>query len=641
MEKRTYLKSLLVPSTFIILLLLFLTSSVSAQYTMYELEIPVPGDTWLAADLYTPDIDEALPIIFIQTPYDKESYRHRPMPLETDNIAWVVMDWRGFYASAHAEVLVPFYGEDGAAAIEWMADQTWCNGRVAMYGGSALGAIQYLTAQYRPEHLVCAVPINHAVQIRYLKYYHAGVKRTEYVESLGGWQPVSFFVDRHPYHDWFWTFTERLSDYSHKINIPMLVISGWWDMTPDEAIMTYQDLQQRTEIGVREHHKLLMGPWSHSTVDNFYQGAWVFPTAVDEAKWETYEFLNFWLMQDEQNYYDRAPVRYFDLGTDSFLEAEIWPPTENEEHHLYFVGSQLSDSAPSLPDDSRVFEYDPRDPVPTLAGRLFNNFLTAGPGDLSPLDGRTDILVYETDVLTEPIEMRGYIQTNVFMSSDCIDTDVSVILADVFPGGQARFITDGIRRLRFRDGFGQDQLGVPGEVYELEIPMQTMSATFLPGHRIRLYVSGSNFPRFDRNLNNGGEMYVAGDTLISTTTIYQDELRPSSLVFASPQVAQADVGDQESIKSSLPETSEFIIGVYPNPFNAATTVKVTLHRTSPLSLELYNITGQRVYVIADGMYPAGTHEFTVDGSQLTSGVYFLRTVSPDSPAHVRKLMLLK
>jgi uncharacterized protein len=625
--------------TFIILLLS--ASIASAQYTMYELEIPVPGDTWLAADLYTPDIDAALPIIFIQTPYNKESFRHHPLPLETDNLAWVVMDWRGFYGSAHAAVRLPFYGEDGAAAIEWMAEQPWSNGRIGMYGGSALGAIQYLTAQYRPEHLVCAVPINHASQIRYLKYYHGGVKRTEFVGSLGGWQPVSFFVDRHPYHDWFWNFTERLSDYTHKIDVPMLVISGWWDMSPDEAIMCYQDLRERTRTDIRDHHRLLMGPWSHSTVGHLHQGIWTFPTAVNVGKLETIEFFNHWLMQDESVIYNPAPVRYFDLGNDEFLEAENWPPTENEDRHLYFVEEELSETPPAGPNDSRIFDYDPRSPVPTLGGRLFANFLNPGPGNLTPLDGRTDMLVYETDVLTEPIEMRGYIRSNVFVSTNRLDTDVMVILADVFPNGDVRFITDGARRLRFRSGFGNQQLAIPGQIYELEVPMQVMSASFLPGHKVRLYVSGSNYPRFDRNLNNGGEMYAEGDTLIASTTIHQDAVRPSSLVFASPVEGAIAIADLDASRAKSADGNAIEVSAYPNPFNALTTVSVTLPHATALRIELYNVAGQRVQVIADGRYSAGTHGYSVDASDLASGVYFIHTIIPDTPGIVRKLMLIK
>ncbi len=626
--------------------LLLQPNTASAQYDRYDLHIPMPDTTWLAADLYTPDSTNAMPVIFIQTPYNKNKYRLRGMPLDTDDYAWVVMDWRGFYGSSQADNGLPFYGRDGADAIQWIADQPWCNGKIATYGGSALGQIQYLTAQYHPKGLVCSVPVNHALQIRYLKYYHAGVKRVEYIEALGGWNPVDMLVNQFPIYNWFWNWMEDFSDYSAEIYTPFLVITGWWDMNPDEALITYQKLIENSVESVRDDHRLMVGPWTHSTVGGLYQGDWTFPTAVGAGDQAALAFINHWMLGAQWGSQGLHNVSYFDLGTDDFKFVETWPPTEVEQFELYLNDQSLTTDPPTTPNGSQGFEYDPRHPVYTLGGRTFHRLVDSGPVDLNSLDSRDDVLLYETPPLTEPLEVTGYIRANIFMSSDRLDTDVTVWLADVFPNGRARLITDGIRRVRFRDSLSNPQLGEPGEIYELRIPMQNMAVTFLPGHKIRLYVSGSNWPRFDRNLNNGGEQYVPGDTLIASTTIYQNADNPSSLIFSvpaprRPSTITSETGFAAADQGATVTEASAAMSVHPNPFNSATSVRIDLSQASDLRVDVYNVTGRLVATLAQGTYTAGAHTFTLDGSALASGVYFVRANLPHQPAQTQKILLLR
>jgi uncharacterized protein len=611
----------------------------NADFDRWNLQIPVPEDTWLAADLYMPDTAMvAMPVIFIQTPYNKIKYRRNGPPLETEDYAFVIMDWRGKYGSQHAAVPRPQYGVDGAIAVDWIAEQEWCNGKIGLYGGSALGQIQWLTAKEQPEHLTCIVPINHALTTHYQKYYHGGVKRLEYVETLSGFPWIPFLINRFPLQGQFWQFIEESTNNTENILVPALVVSGWWDMTPDESIHTYNALCEESPDSVRDKHKLLIGPWTHSSVGLLHQGDYVYPSAEGMAGQAAVWFFNHHLRGIGED--DEPAVTYFELGPDSFRTSEEWPPEDAEQTQLFLTADGL-DLEPGN-DGTDQFTYDPRTPVRTHGGRVFSRHLNPGPRDLNRLDIRDDVLRYETLPLIESVRMAGDMYVRLQVSSDRTDTDFAVFLADVYPNGTARFITDGIRRLRFREGFRMERLAEPDQVYELDIPLQSMAATFEAGHKIRLYVTSSNYPRFDRNLNNGGEMYVAGDTLVAHNTVHRTALHPSSLwvtVLDSPDIDFAGHGDEVVEPATQP--SAFALNAYPNPFNAATTVSLTLPSASDLTIAVYNVTGQQVASLTDGPLNAGTHTFTFNASHLASGLYFVRATVPGELDQVMKLMLVR
>jgi len=623
-------------STLLFLFLFFIPLISHADFNRYDLQIPVPEDTWLAADLYMPDTATvAMPVVFVQTPYNKNRYRRSGPPLNTEAFAFVIMDWRGKHGSSHAAVPFPKYGEDGAIAVEWIASREWCDGKIGTYGNSALAQVQWLTAKEQPEGLTCIIPINHAVKTRYQKYYHGGVKRTEYVESLGSWAWVPYLVNEHPTHDTFWQFISQITDYTQDITVPVLQITGWWDMTPDESLMTYAALQEVSPDSVRDQHKLLVGPWTHSTVGQLHQGDYDFPSAQGEAAREATLFFNYHLRGEGED--TRAPVRYFELGPDSFQTAETWPPEGVEQFPLFLTDDGLR----RVPNGNGAdtFPYNPRTPVRTHGGRIMTRHLKAGPARMNWLNQRGDVLMYQTPQLGEDVRVAGYIHTRLFVSTNRTDTDFAVFLVDVSPNGSARLITDGIRRLRFRDGYGLGQDAVPGEIYELDIPMQSMSVTFQRGHKIRLYVTSSNYPRFDRNLNNGGQMYVPGDTLIALNTVHRTSIHQSALWLGLLDPPATSVFDDSQQDVALP--TEFSMNAYPNPFNAATTVSMSLPHGAELSINVYNVVGQQIATLADGRFNAGKHTFTFDASDLASGLYFVRATVPGHLDAIQKVMLVR
>ncbi len=625
-----------------------------ADFDRYDLQIPVPPNTWLAADLYMPDsATVAMPVVLVQTPYNKNKFRLRGPPLDTEAFAFVIMDWRGKHGSSHADIPFPKYGEDGALAIEWIASRDWCNGKVAMYGGSALAQVQWLTAKEQPDHLVCMVPINHAIQTRYQKYYHGGVKRTEYVETLSGWEWIPTLVNNHPTYDTFWQWISWKTNNAQDIQVPVLLVSGWWDMTPDEALITFNDLVDTAPDSIRDSHKLLIGPWTHTTVGRPQQGSFLYPAATGELGEMATKFLLHHLRDVGED--NEPAVRYFDLGPDTFRTADSWPP-EGGEHYPFYItdeGLRTYQSGNGV----EGFPYNPRMPIATEGGRLFKKTLNPGPHDIAELTQRGDVLYFDTPMMTESVEIAGYIHANLYVSTNRPDTDFMVFLADVYPNGTARFITDGARRIRFRNNFSTEELAEPGQVYELDIPMQSMALTIEPAHRLRLYITSSNYPRFDLNLNNGGEMYAPGDTLIAFNSVHYSTAHPSALWLpihlsnsqsadvlnggTSSQVRNGQGTELAVDESSSLLPDEFVVNAYPNPFNDAATVSVALPQAGQLTLKLYNVTGQEVATLTDATHPAGRHEFSFQASNLASGLYFLRAIVPGQTEQVRKLMLVR
>lgn len=621
------------------LMVLLCAVPVHGQLQRFDLQIPVPTDTWLAGDLYAADSTSARPVILIQTPYNKEHYQDEGVPLDIgDNYALVILDWRGFYASDHAaQDGAPGYGEDGATAIAWLADQNWCNGRVGTWGGSALGDVQFKTAREQPPALVCAAPWIHPMAMHYEQYYHGGVLRTEYLLYFGLiWPDVAAFVLEHPTEDVAWDLAFQLTDSFEDITVPMHITTGWWDLAPDLVIDTFHELQQRSAMDVRDQHRLLIGPWEHSNVDSTTTGDGHFPNAERAAHDDVMAYFDHHLRELDNGWEDQAAVRVYDLGPDMFVDHGAWPPSQATELTLFLGEGTLTESAPALPDLDDEFVYDPRDPVPTLGGRTFLPLVPVGPASLSELTGRPDILIYDTPVLSDPLRLTGPVSMTLYATSDKADTDVAVLLADVHPDGTPWLLTDGIRRFRFAHGFDEEELVPSGDPVALDIRMQSLSATIRPGHRLRLYVTGSNFSRFDRNLNNGGPMYTEGDTLLSTTRVLRGSDRPSALHLTTTSLADA-THRPAPIRPSAP----IHVTASPNPFNATTRVLFTLDHAGMVSIRLVNVLGREVARWPARSYAAGRHQVHIDGSSFASGVYLVQVLAEAHPPATRKLLLLR
>jgi putative CocE/NonD family hydrolase len=258
---------------------------------------------------------------------------------------------------------------------------------------------------------------------------------------------------------------------------------------------------------------------------------------------EHQRFFDRWLRGQADALAGSAPVRIFVMGIDQWRDEQDWPlpGTSYEAYHLH--GSGRANTAegdgelraePPDGEHADVYLYDPLRPVPTLGGRVMapSTANAAGPVDQRRVEARDDVLCFSTPVLDHPVEVTGHVSLTLFVSSSAVDTDFTGKLVDVFPDGRAIFLTDGILRTRYRKSLAEPEPLTPGQVYEVTVDLSVTSNVFLPGHRIRLEISSSNFPRFDRNTNTGGAVTEDGpaDVQVAVNRVFHGPAHPSRLV---------------------------------------------------------------------------------------------------------------
>ncbi|MBL0176565.1 MAG: CocE/NonD family hydrolase [Ignavibacteria bacterium] len=609
--------------------------SVAAAWVPFS--IPMRDGKALAGDLYATDTTVAKPVILIQTPYNKNNYRLSfprsagpAFPSDTAKYHYVVVDWRGFYGSKDADVKGYDRGLDGYDVVEWIAAQPWSNGRVGTWGPSALGQIQFMTARRHPPHLLCSVPLVKDYQSKYSDYYYGGDFRKEHVETLEklGFLTVQSILSQPVYNN-LWKVVENTNDYPEDIAIPMLLISGWFDHYPDDVLRAFADLRARSGASVRDRHKLIMGPWLHSGVGAAEQGELSYPNATDEAREATLQFFGYMLCQEKNGYPLRPDVRYYQMGSNEWRSTSDWKSVATATRTFYLHdGDLLSPELPLSGAARKSFFSDPRDPSPSHGGARFNPFdATAVPGPLdlrSAVESRSDVLRFSTPPLTENLEIAGLVTVALTLSSDRTDTDLSVRLCDVYPDGRSMIMADGIARARFRNGLDRQEFLIPGQAARVTVTLQNIALTLLKDHRLRIVVGGANFPRFDVNLNNGGAMYTAGDTLIAGNTIQLNSAFPSSITLAVPATSAADAGAPAPGPASIGQN-------YPNPIRGATEIPVTGGSTAgSVSVRVHDMLGRMVTTLFDGSAGQLPPTLRFDASGLAPGAYVCRLESAGS-----------
>lgn len=597
----------------------------------------------LAVDVYATDTVVAKPVILIQTPYNKNFYRlsvnipevagGAPFPYDSANYNYVVADWRGFYGSKDASVNGYDRGLDGYDIVEWIARQRWCNGKVGTWGPSALGAIQFMTARHRPPHLVCAVPLVKDFKTKYTDSYYGGVFRKEHVESLEalGLSQTQLVLS-HPTNDLTWQVVERNSDYPDSFNVPMLFIGGWFDHYPDDILRAFDDVQRRSAPEVRGRHKLVIGPWMHGGVGKSEQGVLTFAGVEGYSDSIALRFFDHYLRSQANGYPSDAAVRYYQMGNNEWRTASSWYDVARagDTMSLFLRPGRELGTIPTASVDS--FMFDPRNPSPTYGGsRLapFNASAVDGPQDIrDSVESRADALVYSTPPLERDLVVAGGIHVELQVESNRADTDFGVRLCDVYPDGRSVLLTQGIRRARFRNGLRPQDTApmTPGSVQRVTVELQNIAMTFKAGHRLRIVITGSNYPVYDLNPNTGGPLYKAGDTLVATNVIHQGGARASRVIM--PVVGSIGaVGSEERAMGCA------IVNVAPMPASGPAAISYRLQVAGHVTLSLYDLAGNEVARPVDGFRESGTHVATWEPAQaLASGVYIWRLVAGGSVA---------
>ncbi len=508
--------------------------------------------------------------------------------------AVVYQDVRGTFRSGGE--LVPMINEpdDGADTLEWLAEQPWCDGNIGTYGASYLGFVQWASASAsgRLKAIAPAVTTTdyyttpwyaeggalslHAIQSWTTLMALAEVQRATGVgsgdlQALMGLVAMAADPDphlaalpvrarpllekqwpwwgdilAHPARDAFWqelSVIDRIED----ITVPALNIGGWFDIFAGNTVRTFTEMRRRGgSAAAREGQRLIMGPWDHLNSTGVYPDrkfGLMADALYNDLTGVHQRFFDRWLRGREGATAGDAPVRIFVMGIDQWRDEQDWPLPDTAYVDYFLDGSGRANTAngdgllsPEAPAEEHtdVYLYDPRRPVPTLGGRVMlpSTANAAGAVDQRPAETRDDVLCYSTPVLERPVEVTGHVSLTLFVSSSAADTDVTGKLVDVFPDGRAIFLTDGILRARYRNSLADPEPLAPGEVYEVTLDLSVTSNVFLPGHRIRLEVSSSNFPRFDRNTNTGGIVIEDGeeDVVVAVNRVLHGPAHPSRLV---------------------------------------------------------------------------------------------------------------
>jgi len=584
------------------------------QKTVSNLMLPMRDGIGIATDIYRPTrfgapVEDRLPILLQRTPYDKSSQRivDAAEYFASNGYVVVLQDHRGRYASEGKFTKYLGEGQDGFDSIAHLAQLPYGNGSVGMWGTSYAAHVQANAAKLRPPALSTIVVNmggmsngwdhkvrNHgAFEIQQLTWAFRQlsaetddpiVRKMLDIDSIHHWltampirkglNPLSVspnFEDyilemmTHGDYDEYWKHLDInwVEYYDQTADIPMLLVSGWYDSYAGGTVHNYNELSRRLESDVH----LLMGPWTHGGNTRSYAGHVEF--GHDAAIPDFYDHFHLrWFDHYLKDITAErfAKVMVFVMGTGNgekdendrlyhggyWLESATWPLAETDFTPYYLhPDSSLRREAPKVAASSTTYTFDPDNPVQTIGGSFSSTSPVFEPGAYDqreadavfgatlpylPLKSRDDVLVFQTAPLETDVTVIGPIRVRLFVASTAVDTDFTAKLVDVypptadFPTGFDMNITDGILRARYRDRADRQEMLSPGEIYEIEITPFPTANVFKKGHRIRIDVSSSNFPRFDVNPNTGEPLGKNRRRIKADNTVYHDAARASHIV---------------------------------------------------------------------------------------------------------------
>ena len=553
----------------------------------------------LVADIYRPAGDGEYPVLLTRQPYGKSlpvatSYMDAIKAAGRGYIV-VIQDVRGRFGSEGEWFPYVHEFEDGYDTVEWAAALPGSNGDVGMYGASYFGMTQWQAAVMQPPSLKSMAPgitfgnylngtqFRGGVRELGLRYYWSEAvlapdtffrkyrddreKLTELLPDLvhtidhipeeyeilplkdlpdpGGVVPFMFDSLEQGLDAEIWRYL-NVDDRYENVEAPTFHIGCWYDIFLGETLRQYEAMKDKASREGTRPPRLLIGPWTHGTVFRSTVGDLDFGLASSgyflNYKGDVTDYHLSWfdatLKGREEALGGQPPVEVFVMGENRWRGYEEWPvPGSREERWYLHADGVLTRNEPSesLPDE---YDYDPRDPVPTIGGALLMpQIYRPGPRDQSPNEQRPDVLAYTSEELAEDYTAIGTVYATLYASSSAPDTDFVARLVDVHPDGRAMGLTDGIIRASARDSYptpGVIEPGVPspitpGEVYEYTIDLWATGITFLAGHRIRVEITSSSFPRWDRSLNTGEDTKDSTESQVARQRIFHDPEHPSSI----------------------------------------------------------------------------------------------------------------
>lgn len=579
----------------------------------------------LATEVYKPEtFPPPWPVLLTRTPYERTIDSLDALFIcDLKGYAMVSQNLRGLRGSQGEPTLFLSDGwgdlQDGYDAIEWIAAQVWSNHLIGMIGASAPGMTQYYAAGSLPPFLVCIAPVAAGPSLYHHSAYPGGEFRKALVETWVNGQGTPWLIDslaNHPnYELGFWGVVDlrtRWDSTSH----PMLHVSGWYDLYTDGQLEAFSEMEAR-------HHnqKLFLGPWGHGSWNQRQQGDLTYPPNAQLAD----DFLFTGLLFPWYDYWLKGSgstgvkVCFYLMGDcdgpdttrwNRWVTADTWPLPEMRYASCYLrENGGLDTLPPALPEKADTFRYDPQDPCPTIGGREYIGIPNGyGPKDQRPIEGRADVLVYSTPVLAAPLKVAGKMILILYASSDRRDTDWAVRVTDVYPDGRSILMTDNILMARHRKGLDREDLLFPGVPDTFAIDLWSTANVWNAGHRLRVSITSSNYPRFERNPNTG-DPFRRNDTLnalVATNAVYHTPSLASRLLL--PVVPMGPGGAEEKAEGGPMVVSR--VTAVPNPFTGFAVAPG--HERE--RFHLYDVAGRRV----------GTYKGDRIGGGLAAGVYFLR-----------------
>jgi len=543
----------------------------------------------LRADVYRPNASGKFPVLLERTPYDKRGSADFGYRAAARGYVVVIQDTRGRYTSEGEWYPFKHESDDGYDAVEWAAALPYADGKVGMFGGSYVGATQMLTAIAHPPHLAGIFPVVTASNYHENWTYQGGAFEQWFNESwtsglaqdtlnrraseatnalmntwklplrdyslffgghpgmdlIGPRSLAPYFVDwlAHPSYDDYWK-RWSIEDHDAEVMVPVYHVGAWYDIFLGGTLRNYLGLSAGAGTdAARRGQRLLVIIGGHAGGGRKIGEVDFGPNAeidTDEVMLRWYDHL---LKGVANGVEQEKPVRIFVMGKNVWREEDHWPPARAVTSRYYLhssgkanglAGDGALDTTAPESETADHFTYDPADPVPTRGGSLCCDagHLAPGPRDQRPDEARSDVLVFSTPAFTQDFEATGPVSVELYASSSAVDTDFTAKLVDVWPNGFAQNLTDGIVRARYRDSQEKPEFMNPDQTYKFTIDLWATSNVFLAGHKLRLEISSSNFPRFDRNLNTGENQASATRWVKATNSVYHDREHPSALILS-------------------------------------------------------------------------------------------------------------
>lgn len=533
----------------------------------WDVKVPMRDGVLLSTDIYFPPGGPEggpYPVVLARTPYDNLNhvYVEGAKYLAEHGYVAILQDVRGRHDSDGDWVPFRNEGPDGYDTVEWAAAQPWSTGRVGTMGGSYGGWYQWALAREKPPHLTTMVstapggawmqelPYHNGVLMLTMLGWHnlVGGRTMQKPELIDNWPEVlrhlpvremdsllgrrldgwREWVD-HPTMDEYWTSMRLDDDFAH-IEVPVLHITGWYDGDQPGALYFHGGMcASSTAV---DGQVIVIGPWDHQATRVPRQvigGVDFGASAVIDA------------LDLHRRWFDRylkgepveplpARARIFLTGVNAWHDAASWPPTPTTpmQLHLRSDGAantlrgdgRLSADPPATEEPGDSYVYDPADPVPAVVDENFYSpAVVETPLDRRFQHRRDDVLVYTSSPADEPLVLAGIPQVHLFASTDGRDTDWFVSLHDISPTGVSLQLTEGRLRARFREGLDREVLLEPDQVYEFVVPTTAIGHVLQPGHALRLAVTSSDFPTWDRNLNTGDPIPTGTTIRVATNRV--------------------------------------------------------------------------------------------------------------------------